>query len=171
MKYSSQSRQLSLNIFGTSLEKLLNPNNRWYKLAQSLPWAEIEREYNKTLGNKRFGAGNKPARLIIGTLIIKHKMNLSEEETIQIIRENPYMQCFIDMEEFSDKEVFDSSLFVTLFSFRNMLQFLFVLNRRHAIFLLKYSTEIFGIVYSHRRCNGRYIILVLLNKFDSIFQS
>jgi len=114
MNYTSQEKQLSLDIFGTSLEKSLNANNRWYKLAQILPWDEIERVYNNTLGNEYSGAGNKPARLIIGALIIKHKMNLSDEETIEIIRENPYMQYFIGLEEFSDKEVFDSSLFVTI---------------------------------------------------------
>jgi hypothetical protein len=114
MNYTSQEKQLSLDIFGTSLEKSLNANNRWYKLAQSLPWDEIERVYNNTLGNEYSGAGNKPARLIIGALIIKHKMNLSDEETIEIIRENPYMQYFIGLEEFCDKEVFDSSLFVTI---------------------------------------------------------
>ncbi|MCE5178260.1 MAG: transposase [Porphyromonadaceae bacterium] len=39
-------------------------------------------------------------------------MNLSDEETIQIIKENPYMPYFVGLEEFTSKPVFDSSLFV-----------------------------------------------------------
>jgi hypothetical protein len=64
------------------------------------------------LGLKEFS--DKPARMIIGAVLIKHKMNLSDEETIQAIRENPYMQYMLGLKEFSDKPVFDSSLFVTI---------------------------------------------------------
>ena len=77
-----------------------------------MPWDKIERIYNKSLRNQHSGGGNKPARMVIGALIIKHKMNLSDEETIRLIAENPYMQYFIGLEEFTSKPVFDSSLFV-----------------------------------------------------------
>jgi len=30
-------------------------------------------------------------RIVIGSLIIKHKLNLSDEETVLLIRKNPYM--------------------------------------------------------------------------------
>lgn len=112
MKYSSQGKQLHLDLFSDTLEQTLDPSNRWYRLANSLPWNEIERTYNKSLDNAHCGAGNKPARMIIGSLIIKHKMNLSDEETIQSILENPYMQYFVGLERFTNKPVFDSSLFV-----------------------------------------------------------
>lgn len=112
MKYSSQGKQYRLDLFSTTLEKSLDPSNRWYKLAVAMPWDEIERVYNKCLHNKHCGGGNKPARMIVGALIIKHKMNLSDEETVQIISENPYMQYFVGFEEFTSKPVFDSSLFV-----------------------------------------------------------
>lgn len=112
MKFSSQEKQFRLDIFSTALEKSLDPSNRWYKLANSMPWDKIELVYNTRLRNKHNGGGNKPARMVIGALIIKHKMNLSDEETIQIILENPYMQYFIGLEEFTDKRIFDSSLFV-----------------------------------------------------------
>lgn len=112
MKYSSQEKQLRLALFSSTLEKSLDPTNRWYKLANSLPWNEIERIYNKRLRNKHCGGGNKPARMVIGALIIKHKMNLSDEETIQAIRENPYMQYFLGLESFTNNPIFDSSSFV-----------------------------------------------------------
>lgn len=52
--------------------------------------------------------------MIIGACIIKHKFNLSDEETIEMIRENPYMQYFCGLTEFTDTPIFDSSLFVTI---------------------------------------------------------
>jgi hypothetical protein len=113
MKYSSQHKQLIFDVFHSSLSEL-SKENRWVKLGDSLPWDEIEKIYNKRLNNTHGGAGNKPARMIIGAVLIKHKMNLSDEETIQAIRENPYMQYMLGLKEFSDKPVFDSSLFVTI---------------------------------------------------------
>lgn len=64
--------------------------------------------------NKHKGAGNKPARMIIGACIIKHKFNLSDQETIDMIQENPYMQYLCGLSEFTDKPIFDASLFVTI---------------------------------------------------------
>jgi len=112
MKYSSQEKQYRLDLFSIVLEKSLDPSNRWYKLAGAMLWDEIERVYNKCLHNKHCGGGNKPARIIVGALIIKHKMYLSDKETVQIISENPHMQYFVGIEEFTSKPVFDSSLFV-----------------------------------------------------------
>ncbi len=112
MKYGSQAKQLRLDIFSGTLEKSPDPSNRWHKLANLMPWDKIERICNKSLRNQHGGGGNKPARMVMGTLIIKHKTNLSDEETIRLIAENPYMQYFIGLEEFTGKPVFDSGLFV-----------------------------------------------------------
>ena len=113
MEYTSQYKQLSLETFRSSLESLPK-DNRWVQLGDQLPWDKIERIYNARLNNEYRGAGNKPARLIIGAVIIKHKMNLSDEETIETIRENPYMQYMLGLSEFTDLPVFDPSLFVTI---------------------------------------------------------
>lgn len=113
MNFSSQGKQLLIDDFKSSLEGL-NKSNRWVQLGDTLPWDEIEKLYNKRLNNGKRGAGNKPARMIIGALVIKHKMNLSDEETILAIQENPYMQYFVGLSEFTDKPIFDSSLFVTI---------------------------------------------------------
>ena len=83
-------------------------------LGDLLPWAEIEKRCNSKLNNQVKGAGNKPARLIIGAMIIKHKLNLGDEETIQMIQENPYMQYMCGLPEYTTKPVFDPSLFVTI---------------------------------------------------------
>lgn len=113
MKYTSQNKnkQLTLDLFKSSFNNL-DKTNRWVVLGDTLPWAELEKIYNSRLYNGSRGAGNKPARMVIGAMLIKHKMNLSDEETIQMIRENPYMQYLCGLTELTDKPIFDPSLFV-----------------------------------------------------------
>ena len=111
MKYYSQYRTPDLFELQQSLSGL-SKSNRWVKLADNLPWDKIEKEYNKRLRNVHHGAGNKPARMIVGALIVKHVENLSDEKTIQVIRENPYMQYLLGLPSFTEKPVFVPELFV-----------------------------------------------------------
>lgn len=113
MKYTSHLKQLSVDMFRSSFDEL-DKNNRWVKLGDLLPWTELEKVYNSRLDNEVNGAGNKPARMIIGACIIKHKFSLSDEDTISIIQENPYMQYLCGLSEFTDKPLFDPSLFTTI---------------------------------------------------------
>ena len=64
MKYYSQYRIHDLFELQESLLGL-SKSNRWGKLADRLPWAKIEKEYNKRLRNSHCGAGNKPARMVV----------------------------------------------------------------------------------------------------------
>ena len=96
-----------------SLERLPK-TNRWVQLGDTLPWAEYEKVYNKRLRNDHVGAGNRPGRMVIAALIIKHKLSLSDEETILTIQENPYMQYMCGLTEYSDQPIFDPSLFTTI---------------------------------------------------------
>ncbi len=111
--YTPQNRQLTLDLFRSSLDDL-DKSNRWVQMGDKLPWPDIEEVYNSKLNNRQKGAGNKPARMVVGAMIVKHKLNLSDEETIEIIRENPYMQYFCGLSEFTDKPIFDPSLFVAI---------------------------------------------------------
>ena len=52
--------------------------------------------------------------MVIAALIIKHKLSLSDEETILTIQENPYMQYMCGLTEYSDQPIFDPSLFTTI---------------------------------------------------------
>lgn len=106
MKYSSQ----IISLFDTPLSQLPK-DNRWVKLGDSLPWDKLEVAYNKKLQNTHAGAGNKPARMVIGALIVKHKLCLSDVCTIETIRENPYMQYMLGLAEFTTERIFDPSLF------------------------------------------------------------
>ena len=110
MKYYSQYRIHDLFELQESLLGL-SKSNRWVKLADRLPWAKIEKEYNKRLRNSHCGAGNKPARMVVGVLIVKHVENLSDEKTIQ---ENPYMQYLLGLSKFTEKPVFVPELFVLI---------------------------------------------------------
>ena len=111
--YAPKYKQLDLGLLRSSLDEL-DKTNRWVALGDLLPWTELEKEYNSRLDNQKKGAGNKPARMILGAMIIKHKLNLSDAETIEIIRESPYMQYFCGLHGFTDKPIFDPSLFVTI---------------------------------------------------------
>lgn len=113
MKYTSHLKQLSVDMFRSSFDEL-DKNNHWVELGNLLPWTELEKIYNSRLDNEVKGAGNKPARMIIGACIIKHKFSLSDEETISMIQENPYMQYLCGLAEFTDKPLFDPSLFTTI---------------------------------------------------------
>ena len=111
--YAPKYKQLDLGLLRSSLDEL-DKTNRWVALGDLLPWTELEKEYNSRLDNQKKGAGNKPARMILGAMIIKHKLNLSDTESIEIIRESPYIQYFCGLHEFTDKPIFDPSLFVTI---------------------------------------------------------
>ena len=113
MKYYSQYHSHELFELQEPLAGL-SKSNRWVKLADNLPWDKIEQEYNKRLKNRHNGAGNKPARMVIGALIVKHVEGLSDEKTIQAIQENPYMQYLLGLPKFTEKPVFVPELFVQI---------------------------------------------------------
>lgn len=109
IQYTSQ-YQLKFKEFGNIHHLDLNPNNRWIKLGTSLPWDNLVNIFCKHFSD--FGASAINPRIVIGALIIKHKLNLSDEETVQTIEENPYMQFFLGLDHFSAQPLFSASLFV-----------------------------------------------------------
>lgn len=108
IRYNSRN-QLSLDLFETPFERDLDCNNRWVKLADILPWDALASIYYRELSSDH-GAPSKDARLVIGAVIIKHKMKLSDREVIAQIQENPYLQYFVGLERFTTERVFDPSL-------------------------------------------------------------
>jgi len=88
----------------------MDPNNRWVKMSKLIPWDMVEQKYAKQFKNTPFSRPAKPARMAIGSLIIKEKYVLSDVETLEMIAENPYMQYFIGLESFSNKAPIEASL-------------------------------------------------------------
>ena len=112
VKYKS-TKQLTFAEFETPFETSLDKNNRWVLLAKHLPWDDLASIYINSLRSD-FGRPSVDARVVIGAMIIKHKKTMTDEETIEEIRENPYMQYFLGLKGFTNDPVFDPSLFVTL---------------------------------------------------------
>lgn len=113
MKIVSLNGQMTFDEMKGSLERLPK-TNRWVQMGDALPWGEYEKVYNERLKNDKVGASNRPGRMVIAALIIKHKLSLSDEETILTIQENPYMQYMCGLTEYSDQPIFDPSLFTTI---------------------------------------------------------
>lgn len=109
IRYTSN-KQLKLELFESPFERGLDPENRWVKLARALPWDDMASAYYSTMSSNQ-GAPGKDARIVVGAVIIKHKLQFSDREVIDQIKENPYLQYFLGLERFTNKEVFDASLF------------------------------------------------------------
>ena len=112
IKYESQ-YQTKITEFSNLYQLKLNENNRWIQLGSVLPWDKLvsllSEKYAFTKGSK----GINP-RVIIGALIVKHKLVLTDEETIEIIRENPYVQFFLGFTQFKSEPIFSPSLFIDI---------------------------------------------------------
>jgi hypothetical protein len=50
--------------------------------------------------------------MVLGALIIKEKLGISDRETVEQIRENPYLQYFIGQSSYSKELAFEPSLLV-----------------------------------------------------------
>ena len=68
--YKFSSKQISLTDFNTPVGMKLNPDNRWVKKAELIPWDEIEQRYAKLFTNRK-GNVAKPLRLALGACIIQ----------------------------------------------------------------------------------------------------
>lgn len=88
----------------------LNPENEWVKLAELVPWEAAEERYAVQFENN--GHPAHPARVALGALIIKQRLKCSDEWTVRHISENPYLQYFIGLKEYSDACPFGASTMV-----------------------------------------------------------
>lgn len=61
MKYTSHLKQLPVDMFRSSFDKL-DKNNRWVKLGDLLLWTELEKVYNSRLDYEVKGAGKRAYR-------------------------------------------------------------------------------------------------------------
>ena len=105
--------QLSLDLFEHPFEKELDKENRWVKLASIVPWDDLASIYCQKLEGSS-GRKTVDVRLVLGALIVKHKLRLDDRGTVEMIQENMYIQYFCGYQTFSPKRPFDPSLFVDI---------------------------------------------------------
>ncbi len=80
-------------------------------MAELIPWSEFEQEYAENF-SANFGAPAKSFRMALGALIIQEKLRTSDRETVEQIKENPYLQYFIGMSAYSNEAPFEPSMLV-----------------------------------------------------------
>lgn len=110
--YRHTQNQLEFENFGLPFSGKLRSDNRWVELVKVIPWSQFERSYSKTLKRSGFGPPAKSVRIALGALIIKERLGTSDEETVEQIRENPYLQYFLGFKEYKDEEPFHPTMFV-----------------------------------------------------------
>ena len=109
----SNPNQATFAGFGWPFHCAFDESNRWVKLRQCIPWELLAQSYNKTLSPDT-GRPAKEAQLVIGAVIIKHKLGLSDRETVAQIQEGPYLQYFVGFKDFQTEPPFAPSLLVEI---------------------------------------------------------
>ncbi len=107
--YRMNNGQMSIYDFIHPFGGNLDEQNRWVKMSELIPWIEFEAKYAKNF-SQLSGPRAKPFRMALGALLIQQIMKASDEETVQQITENVYLQYFIGLNEFQIKAPFDASL-------------------------------------------------------------
>jgi hypothetical protein len=102
-------RQMKFEDFVFPYGKL-DAENDWVRLAAAIPWDKIEERYATRFENN--GHPAHPCRMALGALIIRQRLKCSDEWTVKHVKENPYLQYFIGMKEYSDRCPFGASTMV-----------------------------------------------------------
>jgi len=120
--------QLAFEDFYLPFGGKLRKDNRWVRLAAIVPWETAEAFYEEQFSQENHqGPTPKSARVALGSLIIKERLGVSDEEAVLQIQENPYLQYFIGFHEYRDEPPFDPSMF-THFRYRFTLDHLNQIN-------------------------------------------
>lgn len=86
----------------------MNPKSRWIIKTEQIPWVALEKEYAKFFFNSK-GNIAEPLRMALGTLLIQMFYNWSDEEVVQSIQENLYLQFSIGVQGYQQEKSFDAT--------------------------------------------------------------
>ncbi|MGJ5634967.1 transposase, partial [Nostoc sp. CALU 1950] len=111
MYRKEESTPISAESFELPFEGKLSSDNRWVIMADLIPWREFESEYSSGF-SPEMGAPAKSFRMALGALIIKEKLGISDRETVEQIKENPYLQYFVGISSYSNETPFVASMLV-----------------------------------------------------------
>lgn len=106
-------QQIDVYDFVLPFSGHLDPTNPWVQLAQRIPWDEFAVQYAQCFSATQGRPALTP-RLAIGAVLIQQMKGLTDEETVQDIRENPYLQYFLGYPDYCYRQCFDPSLLVTI---------------------------------------------------------
>lgn len=111
MYKKERNHQFSLNDFNQPIGLKMNPENRWVKKADLIPWEEIEERYAELFPGHT-GMPAKPLRVALGSLLIQKQYDYSDRELVEQITENPYYQYFIGLHGYQQEAPYVPSLLV-----------------------------------------------------------
>lgn len=92
--------QITFFDFNQSCGMQLDENNEWVRLSEIINWSVLEKTYAEMFPSPK-GNPAKPLRMALGALIIQKRKKLSDRALVKEIAENPYLQYFIGMPQFS----------------------------------------------------------------------
>lgn len=107
----NRNHQFSLSDFNQPIGLKMNPENRWVKKSEAIPWYDIEQRY-ASLFPSNTGMPAKPLQTALGALLIQKQYGYSDRELIEQIKENPYYQFFIGLPGYQEDAPFVPSLLV-----------------------------------------------------------
>ncbi len=112
IKYTPATER-KLSLFTTPFDQKLDPENRWVKMADLVPWDDMAKVFFSRM-SKDVGRASVDLRVVLGALLIKHIEGISDEDTIVYLQENIYAQYFVGLPSFQTRPVFVPSLFVEI---------------------------------------------------------
>lgn len=89
------------NICNTS-EMHLSSGNRWVRYAQHLPWDELKRSFPDLLADFQ-PVFPDPLRTALACRLIQMQYNVSDEELLLMVQENPYLQYFCGFSDYDSE--------------------------------------------------------------------
>ncbi|OQA00440.1 MAG: hypothetical protein BWY69_01712 [Planctomycetes bacterium ADurb.Bin401] len=109
MYRKEDANQLKFENFYLPFGGKIRSDNRWVILSKQIPWQQIEEQYGELFCDDD-GSPAISARMALGALIIKERLNISDRETVEQIIENPYLQYFLGYLQYDDAEPFHNSM-------------------------------------------------------------
>jgi transposase, IS5 family len=109
MYHKDNPHQMKFQNFYLPFGGELSGENRWVILAEQIPWHRIEQNYRELFSEDE-GCPAKEARVGFGALIIKERLGTTDRETVEQIRENPYLQYFLGFAEYHNETPFHHSM-------------------------------------------------------------
>jgi len=108
--YKKNLGQMGIDEYFRTYQIKLDPENRWVKFANLIPWHKFEKEYSKNFKTSKTGKQAYSFRVALGSLLIKYKYDYSDAEVVEQIKENKYLQYFLGIQLKENEQPFSKSL-------------------------------------------------------------